>query len=279
MGNRLLDPTTYKTLYEAPQEAQPPIEVSEGATLVDRNTGQPIYTAPPKRQATPSGWQYKADGSGLEPIPGGPADPRTKAQEALPADIAGRLGGADVFHQDWPKIEAAITAGKLTGPIDAQMVRANAGEQGEIMRMIEGGKESLIRMQTGMGMSESEVRKNAEQYDPHPADKWQTVLSKANKLRQRLLAMEKRIMTGRGGMERSPNAASAAAMDAELDAIAAGKPPPAPPASSGGAQAAPASPQPAPPAFGRSKTQIYYNPQTGEQVKMQWNGSAWVPAQ
>lgn len=51
--------------------------LSEGATLVDIDTGEVVARGSPKTDGgrqPPSGYQWKSGGGGLEPIPGGPAD-------------------------------------------------------------------------------------------------------------------------------------------------------------------------------------------------------------
>lgn len=82
INGQLVDPVTFKVIgdFRTPQGPQAPLSVSPGETLLDPVTHQPIYTGAPtpeKPPAPPTGYRPKADGTGLEFIPGGPADPST----------------------------------------------------------------------------------------------------------------------------------------------------------------------------------------------------------
>lgn len=85
--------------------------VSPGQTVLDADN-KPLYTAPDKPPAAPSGYRYTADGSALEPIPHGPADTTLLSPEALDLVATQFLAGdksAAVGYARSPAMKVQLT--------------------------------------------------------------------------------------------------------------------------------------------------------------------------
>lgn len=177
----------------------------------------------------PSGFQRSPAG-GLQPIPGGPADPSYKRQvtdrqnapagykwkdpndpdaglvaipggpgEKIPAEVAARLGLAKSFLGQLPEIRKRVEAGELTGPIDGPMAYFNIGGAGELRRQISSGSEALLRNLTGAGMNYDEAKKYVARYEPEINDSATTISSKLNQLERELRSVNDVVSKGRGG--------------------------------------------------------------------------------
>lgn len=122
----------------------------------------------------PAGYVWKDDGS-LEPIAGGPA---TK----LSSEVAGRIGVAQSFIDDYKTIRSDIEGGKLTGADDKLKQATRVGEQGELLRRIDTGIDGLRRMLTGAGMPVAEAEDYVKRYRPEFTDGKKTLLNKVDGL-------------------------------------------------------------------------------------------------
>jgi hypothetical protein len=138
------------------------------------------------QQNAPSGYQWKPDGSGLQPISGGPADPATTKNKPIPADMAGKISLAEGYLQNAPGIQSEISKGTLTGLIDANTAQLGYGKGGEVYRQIQSGRDALQRTLTGAGMPASEAAEYANRYLPTARDTTETLASKQRQLQQEL---------------------------------------------------------------------------------------------
>ncbi|QOG23160.1 hypothetical protein [Bradyrhizobium sp. SEMIA] len=162
---------------------------------------------------------------GVEPIPG--ATP-----EKIGDEIVARIGLAKSFMSTLPELRQRVERGDVgieNWQNHAQAI-ANVGTPGETKRMLDAGAESLIRLLTGAGMSQTEAEQNAAQYRITPRDTKFTITSKINGLERHLTAMGELLGKGRGGgnLLTAPSAAPAPAApgapvkittDAEYDAL------------------------------------------------------------
>lgn len=128
------------------------------------------------------------------PIPG-------SSKEAVPAEVAARLGMGNQFLGNLPQIRSSIDAGTLSGPINSAKLGLGMGAQGELWRQIDNGIEAIVRLQTGMGQNESEIRANLKRYEPSTFDSVETIKSKVNGLESVLKEVMQNVYQGRGGME------------------------------------------------------------------------------
>ena len=133
-------------------------------------------------QGAPSGYRFTAQG-GLEPIPGGPADPALKP---VPGEQAARVALTEEYLANSPAISEQIDAGNLTGPIDQLSARVGYGKAGEAYRQLESGIDALRRGLTGAGMSGSETEEYTRRYKPAPTDTAATLKSKKEQLDREL---------------------------------------------------------------------------------------------
>ena len=130
--------------------------------------------------------------AGVVPIPGGPA-------EAITPELAARMGLAQGFIENFPKIEAAVKNGDLTGPVDHGMASQGWGSAGEIRRQIQTGQDALRRMLTGAGMPVAEADEYVNRYLPTWRDRAEDALSKLRGLKYDLEHAAEIVGKGRGG--------------------------------------------------------------------------------
>lgn len=141
----------------------------------------------------PTGYQWAADGTTLEPIPGGPAT-------ALSAEVAGRVGLARSFLNQVPEIKAEVAKGTVTGIYDRAMAGNNSSsDQAAVYRKIQSGADSLQRMLTGAGMPASEAATYAARYLPTYTDSADSLNNKIDQLARELESIEATVTQGKGG--------------------------------------------------------------------------------
>ena len=142
----------------------------------------------------PTGFEPDPNNPGaIKPIPGGPGT-------QLPAEVAGRIGLADSFMQDYPKLRQSISNGDVTGAFDRGMAGNNSSSpQAQIMRQIQSGTDALQRMLTGAGMPASEAEGYARRYLPTYTDDAASMTQKIDQLKKELLSVRETVMRGRGG--------------------------------------------------------------------------------
>lgn len=180
-----------------------------------------------KGEAAPSGYQKAPDGT-LKFIPGGPADPTVRRAlgernnappgyrwvdeadpnkglvaipggpaEKITPEVSSRIGLADSFLGQLPKIRETLSAGGATGPMDAFMAKIGQGRAGEVKRQIDSGAEALLRNLTGAGMSQSEASDYAGRYKLQPWDTVESITSKMNQLERELQFVKATVTRGR----------------------------------------------------------------------------------
>ncbi|MCX5581493.1 hypothetical protein [Kaistia terrae] len=143
----------------------------------------------------PTGYQWAADGTTLEPIPGGPAT-------ALSAEVAGRVGLARSFLDQVPEIKAEVSKGTVTGMYDRAMAGNNSSSpQAAVYRKIQSGADSLQRMLTGAGMPASEAATYAARYLPTYTDSAESLNNKIDQLARELESIEATVTQGKGGVQ------------------------------------------------------------------------------
>lgn len=156
-----------------------------GRNQIDINTGEKL----------PTGFRWKNPEQkelGVEPIPGGPG-------EQVPAELAARVGMADNFLSQLPKIKADVAAGKVTGLVDKTGAATGYGGGAQTYRQIQSGVDALTRMLSGAGMNITEAEQYARRYLPTYADDSQSMLTKLEQLEAELLSTKEMTMRGRGG--------------------------------------------------------------------------------
>jgi len=145
----------------------------------------------------PTGYQWNDPNNqdmGVKPIAGGPAT-------QLPTEAAGRLGLANTFLENFPKIREKAASGILTGPIDNANARFNSSSEGaETFRQIQAGVDSLQRMLTGAGMPISEASQYAGRYLPTMTDDANSMVDKLDQLKSQLENVQQQVLKGRGGV-------------------------------------------------------------------------------
>lgn len=140
-GQVLFDPAKGKELFAAPQKSKfepgATRELKMGSKVVTqeydgkgwKTIGQsPLWKpdAPEKGPAAPQGYRWKADGSGLEPIPGGPADQK-----------AGIAAEKDKRRAEGALARADVVLGRVKGAID-KVGATTTGAIGAVARNIPG---------------------------------------------------------------------------------------------------------------------------------------------
>lgn len=152
----------------------------------------------------PSGYRWSSDGN-LEPIQGGPADPKLKGQKTtrlspMPAELAARIGLAKDFGAQVPGLKEVISGGLFGEPTDFQKradMLLQRGEAGRVYREIRAGSEAITRMLTGAGMNMAEAQNEANMYLPGQFDTTETILNKIDQLNRRLNQMVGEASAGR----------------------------------------------------------------------------------
>lgn len=154
----------------------------------------------------PTGYQWNDPNNqdmGVKPIAGGPAT-------QLPTEAAGRIGLADSFLANYPKIREKIASGEVTGLIDNPNARFNSSSPAaETYRQVQSGVDSLQRMLTGAGMPASESAAYAYRYLPTMTDDANSMVEKLDRLKAELESVQAQVLKGRGGVD--PSGAAPAA--------------------------------------------------------------------
>lgn len=158
-----------------------------GATSIDLGAGR---LGPNQRWIDPND-----PSKGAEPIPGSTA-------EAMPAELAARIGLANDALTKLDEVEKAASEGKMTGAWDYAAGQLGRGVQGQMRRELQAGAEALTRMLTGAGMNMAEVNREVQMYLPSVFDDAPTLTSKIQQLKRRLKATVAEAMRGRGGPPR-----------------------------------------------------------------------------
>jgi hypothetical protein len=171
------------------------------------------------RGKPPAGYEWLPDGT-LSAIVGGPAT-------EMPAELAARMGMAEKFLGEAPKLREQVKAGKVTGIYDVNKARYwGTGEQGGIYRGLESGVDALRRMLTGAGMPAEEAGDYVRRYMPTGRDNSDSLTSKFDGLVTELQSMKASAQKGR--VPRGPNAPQESPPPASTQETAAPSAPSAP---------------------------------------------------
>jgi len=179
------------------------------------------------QQNTVTGEKRAVGGSGLTVNTGQP----------LPPEVAGKLGLAQGFLNDFDNVQKQVDAGNLTGLNYVGAVEFGRGTGGDAYRSIQSGVDALRRFLSGAGMNNAEVEEYVGRYTPTWHNDAATLHDKLTGLRSDLLNVQDAITQGRKWL---PPGAKTDATTPAPDAT-----PPAPAATP---PAAPVSPRPAKPA-------------------------------
>jgi hypothetical protein len=146
----------------------------------------------------PSGYRWtdpSNQSAGVEPIPGGPAT-------QMPAELGARIGIADNFLSEVPKIRESLKRGDVAGVYDRFMAgNASNSYQADTFRKIQSGVDALQRFLTGAGMPMSEAAAYASRYLPGYTDDSDSTVKKLDQLEAELKSARARATQGRGGAE------------------------------------------------------------------------------
>ncbi|RST54092.1 hypothetical protein [Variovorax sp. DXTD-1] len=176
----------------------------------------------------PSGYRMRADGSGLEFIPGGPADPSSKAGGGKPLTegqgkallFGTRMQASNQILADLEKGGKLFsTPGANTGyGVGAVVNLANSKEGQQLDQAKRDFLNAVLRRESGAVIADTEFASGDKQYFPQPGDSKEVI---EQKRRNRELATRGILAEVPGAEERVAQVRGAAAAPA-----AAGRPPP-----------------------------------------------------
>jgi hypothetical protein len=146
------------------------------------------------------GFSFKsADGTEIQ-IGGDAASDNGLQGTSIPAEVGARIGlGQEFLQKDYPDIINMIKAGDATGPIDYVAGYFGRGNSGIVQRRMATGVDSLRRGLTGAGMNQDEAKEYAGRYAPLMTDDTETLLLKAEGLKQDLEAVARGAIRGKAG--------------------------------------------------------------------------------
>lgn len=179
-GDILLDPTTNQPLYTAPQAEMTPYQREYLDIQRDKNN------LASGSQKPPAGYRYAADGQALEAIPGGPAEKLTPEQAAKTAQVNNARNAL-------PEIERVM----VDQAPDLFAFYAGAGETGRGRRLVKEAIEGYLRATSGAAVTESEMDRALDLYEPKPYDSAETRKAKFQRLSQFLQGTGENMMRGR----------------------------------------------------------------------------------
>lgn len=148
------------------------------------------------RDGAPSGYRWRADGTGLEAIHGGPHDTATKAGQPLNENQSNALNFASRMHEADRILSGLAQAG--VNPSFAQQVTGGSGVTGRIATALASPEQqqaeqaqrdyvnATLRRESGAAISDSEFESARRQYFAQPGDSPEVLAQKA---RNRQLAM------------------------------------------------------------------------------------------
>jgi hypothetical protein len=168
-----------------------------------------------RQETAPVGYRFNAAG-GMEFIPGGPADPKVGARNAVPTEGERKAGGM------YERMEAAEqTIGKLVGEGASNLSLVESGlknagvpegyalgaESQQVLQAQRDWVRAKLRLESGAVIGDEEMREEIKTYFPQPGEDPATV---AQKKQSRQQAMEQvRTQGGRAVGEDKPRGAPA----------------------------------------------------------------------
>jgi hypothetical protein len=174
--------------------------VPADSTLV--RDGKPIFTAGPKPEKPPSGFEWvdpNDKSKGLSAIPGGPG-------EHISSEVSGRLAlmktARDSIKQTRGVYEKAWGYGELSKQIGSQLPYIGdlahvSGEIGIANRNIKTGVEAALRLMTGAAAPETEVARYAAMFTPGAKDTIESATQKLDALEKFMANAEEMATRGR----------------------------------------------------------------------------------
>jgi hypothetical protein len=223
VGGRLLDPETFKPVYEPPKEPDKPMVLGDGSRVYDPNTGKIIVDQSPQSRPQPAEiaeYEYakeqgfpgsfmdyqaskKGNGTSLRVNPetgavefqqggSGNIKPLTESQSkdtVFATRAEGALGVFEPISDALTEIMGA-TVGQL--PVVGNMIKSEKYQQAE-----QAGNEflqAMLRKDTGAAITPGEQALYGKTYLPQPGDETDTLKQKS-KSRRRALAGIKAGMT------------------------------------------------------------------------------------
>jgi hypothetical protein len=162
----------------------PPVtatQISQGTTNIPPMTPKEMIDEAHRLGVSPG--QYRAARAAaiqkeLTSKAGGGVD----AEKALPGEAAGRLGIAEQYLANAPKIREEIARGDQTGLWDRTMAVNGVGRRGQVDRQMQSGVDALRRMLTGAGMPAAEAAEYVQRYRPELTDGPESLLTKHDQL-------------------------------------------------------------------------------------------------
>lgn len=125
-------------------------------------------------------------------------------QTQLPAQAAAEIGLGKGWIAQIPQIKENIAKSDLGSDNPAKRAAAYTkaslgfGDEGGVMRRIDDGKDSMLRMLTGAGMPESEAKEYTRRFGINIQDSKATIADKVDQLNYDLNNIHKQVMSGHG---------------------------------------------------------------------------------
>lgn len=261
-GNAVLTRGQLMGMAPAPQPIGAP-PASPAAPPMPAGGIRPLYTAPAAPGAgAPSGYQWIAGASGRElaPIPGGPADPAARVNTKPPTLEERNIAGFGARMMEAQKIMDALEAEGINSAALLPAIAGSVPFVGDALRnQVMGPKQQLyrqaqenwvranLRKESGAAIGVDEMAREIANYFPQPGDEG-PVIAQKRAIRDQV---------ARGVVNTSGQAY--------------------PMYYGGGQQNAAPGIRPVAPGVAAGQRPRAVNPETG--VAVEWDGSAWVPAQ
>lgn len=140
----------------------------------------------------PSGYRPSSDGSGLEPIPGGPADPKTKGAQLQPvsAENRAKLGLLNTAQESLDKYVGAGTEEGTPTPWK------NMGVGNVANTSMEDAIANMLRVESGAAISQGEIEAAKARYMPSPLRSDAENKNRLELLKSKLGNMRQSLTTG-----------------------------------------------------------------------------------
>lgn len=103
----------------------------------------------------------------------------------------------NTFLEKVPTIRKMIEDGALDTAKSRVQLKYGYGDPGTIKRVVQSGKDALLRSLTGAGMNLAEATEYVERYEPSIRDDRRNLLEKLDGLAQELKAAREGVLSGR----------------------------------------------------------------------------------
>jgi hypothetical protein len=197
------------------------LELRRGEADLAHQQTQTELLRQPKAPAAPAGYRFRADGMALEAIPGGPADPATKAEKPMndeQAKAAGYGQRAAAAHEVLDSVgqggrvqpnllkRAAAAVPVIGGGLETiansipeGLGGPNAGQQ-QVEQAQRNFINAVLRRESGAVISDAEFDNAAKQYFPQPGDSPEVIAQKRANREQTIQALADSAGSGRGNV-------------------------------------------------------------------------------